>query len=423
MSVAPSIGVNGTVRQFEGLETADETRVLHVLSEAGEQLAHLYEAAREPSAIGAPHDWWVRRLHQSLETVRVKRHPEWSSRVHDASEGVTTDTLCFHVEALAAELRQLYSTRGGELPAVLSNASPETRTHWLWKTNTKPMTEWFPVEVSAAIACIFRHARRINWIEEEFRTYVAQLQWQCWRWTAVHLHDPTGKAWPGTDLATTVHHIVLWSCATARIKRATMQHAYAERAPPGRELAHTDSLDGEAVKRWVKRTVRTWNGPRLREAIGRAVKRRDLRADETGRVAAFAGGNTLQRARGALDVIETTLHEIDYERVLDSVECTPAMLDIREILTLRLVHNTMEAMGIGDFMGTCCSLCGLRSPLHVHRTNGPPMLVELRGGWLVTPPRDRCTDGTSSLEEALAVWYVAKFGSHDPFGFRELREV
>ena len=106
------------------------------------------------------------------------------------------------------------------------------------------------------------------------------------------------------------------------------------------------------LRKWVKGVVSLWDGSRMREAIAKAMKRTDLRPDEVGRTLAFAGGNTLQRARGSLDAAETALHELDVAWVMERKEdeLSSVLLRIQDIVFLKLVANVLEADAGIDFM-------------------------------------------------------------------------
>lgn len=372
------------------------------------------------------------RVVNDLEMHRISNHTTLSARVYINDEGFTGDVACFVVVCIGMVAKRLQepetsSDRTVEVPIVSRPGAPcPTGKLCLLPKAIDKLT---PRELGLAFASIFHNARQLDWLHPETIECVHLLHKQAAHLLVSNMY-PNVRAHFGGDATNDAHamgqaemvsHRALWSCATARLKMITRHYtlwASRLRSAPERtdvvsegELQEAADTIATRLQPWLARVIKTWNGPRLREAVAKAIKKRDCRVDEVGRTMAFSGGNTLCRARGALDAAETALHEIDLELVLSFPynELSMQLVALREIIVLKLFHNAIESETSVAFMQQHVVLHSMRDHGRCFhpRVN---MIVELAGGWVLAPPLRG--DAISDLDTCLARWYAREFYSH-----------
>ena len=116
-----------------------------------------------------------------------------------------------------------------------------------------------------------------------------------------------------------------------------------------------------------------------------------------------------------MDALENAMHNLDVKKLMLQEEADMDLTArvLRELLVLRIMHNALEAAGVCDLMDRHVVLQSLRSSqskinLFVCK------VVELPGGYTVTPHRSGYPIHPVSLESALLLWYNAHFEGKDP---------
>jgi hypothetical protein len=168
---------------------------------------------------------------------------------------------------------------------------------------------------------------------------------------------------------------------------------------------------------WLLFTTKAWDGPRLREAIQKADRRRRARPDEIGVMAAFSGTISLSRARAAEDSRECALQSLDCNELIQSTHVGVDAELLRELLVLKLMHNALEAAGFSCFADTFVVLACMRD-FNKARVQGEDLstvrIVEIGNGFVVTPHRSYFPRHPVSFILACCMWYPETFGSKDP---------
>lgn len=365
----------------------------------------------------------IKKNKKKIENYRVNHHHILSMDAIVVEEGVTVDVLLFMIISMCCVLLE----------------PPRGCAEKVWNTNSivlallpstmhKPPSLFTQYEISLAFALLFHWKRQIDWLADDFIVFVDALQWRA----SVILVEEVymGK---GAFLATHDFFVAraLWACSTARCKMSSLAiKAWTQSSRKNLHrmgewgLAHTkqNGVDRVAPHRlinWLVKTMGTWDGARLREAVSKAYKRWDLRQNETGCVVAFAGNNSLNRARGAMDTTEHCLHEMDMPWLIaqPSDTISPALLQLQEILILKLLQNALESDANLDFMETCVCLDNMRSRIKF-RSSASYVLVEYKSGWVVSPTPHDFPEKTCTLIDAICFWYYVFFfdTGNDPMG-------
>jgi hypothetical protein len=375
----------------------------------------------------------------AIEDTRMKNHYTLSVTVLDANHGVTEDVMYFVAVCLcdrflrdhcAAECpcESWYNAPPGDIVGCGGCAlDPNT-----------PVCDYTIADIDTAYAALFLHRRRIDWPSPEARDMLGALQWRAEEFVAI---DALG-AHTNDDEVT--QRRVEWSCTTARFKLAVADAVWlASRVPTPAIEQHavesdesedeqehevpTDSVappgtvcSGPDILRWLGQTVAAWDGPRLREAVGAASRKRDVRPGEAGRCVAFNGQTTLHRSRGGLDSTEAALHVVSFGAILatQAEHMVGATEALAELLAIKLFDNVLECHGM-DFLRNHVALDSMRDGWHnaVFGRNscGVHRVVESYGGWFNVDTSGACT-GPKPVFEVLAGWYAATFPSSDPLG-------
>lgn len=358
----------------------------------------------------------IRRCRQSVEDMRVKMHARLSLSVLDEEIGLTEDVCYFMVVAHCDD-------KLGEVIPI-TQGIPFIAGFPLYNHRGVSCNDLNPSELDDTFATLFQYVRAIEWTDLESSTRLI---------TGLHLR--ASQLLVDSKLEEYHSRRALWSCAIARLKVFVLQTLQWKlhrnniisvnpdtHPTPGALDTNPQARCStrEDLMHFLMDAVRNWNGPRLRESLARANAKRLIRPDEMGRTAAFRGGNPFPRARGTTDSTEDALHGLDLEALLRcSIErCVGSLLQLRELLILKLLHNALEAIDICDFMGRHIQLQSLRDceylrqsdiNTHVHR------IWELPGGWVTVPHRNSYTyDNPGHLEDAVCHWYDTHFKGTDP---------
>ena len=274
-----------------------------------------------------------------IENRRVREHSVLSATSIQAENGLTMDSLMFSTVCMCRHRLQLMEPQSeisaGTNLAFFDAFYAPIKSHPVFMEAH---------EIDLTIACIFHWSR---WILagdkdlEGFRKIVISLEHRCACLVAEHIL--------GTKTCDEFYQRrVAWGCAIAKFKHITIEYmAFKNRVTSAIESIMNDDDEQlhKGLLNWIVRVLPSWNGARLREAIARASKKTDLRPDESAKIFAFGGNANLERARGALDCTETTLHELDLNWLVSNKQenLPPTLLRIFEILVIKLLHNALEA--------------------------------------------------------------------------------
>lgn len=381
------------------------------------------------------------KLRRTVEDARVDLHWQLSATPLLPDEGVTEDVCYSILVALCDNLREQRQAGGvGEAELCVPFEVLEMGCVVYADNPVKVMTA---VDIDCSLAAMFVHQHMVDWCHKQVRNYLSALQRRC---STLILAAAEG----GSGMLVSPEQRSQWSCATARLKlkvlRATQQRNAAadllrkgqlvtlptntesgsdsdmeEAVRPGSFNNHKDNhhqLDHRLLLRWLKRTVKQWDGSRLREAVTRGYKRRTLRADEAGRNCAFNGQSSLHRARGALDATEAALHSISFVEIvsINEAHAVGQVAVLQDVICMKLLHNALEAVSL-DFMGKHVVLDSLREDQWRQAAQSSPdlLIVEINGLYMVdgagAPP---CTP--TSFRRAFLVWYAIHYRGNDPLG-------
>ena len=381
----------------------------------------------------------VATLRRTVEDARVDLHWQLSATPLLPDEGVTEDVCYCILVALCDELRE--QRQGGGVGEAELCVPFEVLEMGCVVYADKPVKSMTAVDIDCSLAAMFVHQHMVDWCHKQVRNYLSALQRRC---SSLILAAAEG----GNGMLLSPEQRSQWSCATARLKlkvlRATQQRNTAadllrngqlitlptnaesgsdsdteEPVRLGSFNNHTNhQLDHRLLLRWLKRTVKQWDGSRLREAVTRGYKRRTLRADEAGRNCAFNGQGSLHRARGALDATEAALHSISFVEIvsINEAHAVGQVAVLQDVICMKLLHNALEAVSL-DFMGKHVVLDSLREDQWRQAAQSSPdlLIVEINGLYTVhgagAPP---CTP--TSFRRAFLMWYATHYRGNDPLG-------
>lgn len=344
------------------------------------------------------------------EDIRVHHHVRLSADTLSSTKGLTEDACMFVAICLCRE--------------ILSRIEkPEVRVCHLAGVPFQGLAVCAlePWQVDVCISALFQHQSTIRLDSIELRTYVKELESRCSMLLCAHVTSAALMA----DYAIRRSQ---WGCAFARIKAACIDRVthtpYANVQEESRPvLSESDAESDEeavrvrsetvavdcasALQEWFVANIPAWDGPRFREAVARAYKRRVMRPDETGRNLAFAGNSFLRRSRGALDTSEEALHSLPFEDILmiDSKHLVGNVRTLADVLRLKLMTNALEADSGIQFMQGFVFLDSNRDKNKQLQSMGTRcVIVEISGRWCVRTSTSSSKLYTS-LHEALARWY------------------
>lgn len=368
-------------------------------------------------------------VRRRLEDLRVSKHAEMSAVALDPTTGLTEDACLFCVVAMcSAELAEVPGAWRHDAYECYADGSGPAGTHALALHAGTPARDLGPDALDDSFAALFQHCRGQDWAEDRgLHDLVTALTLRA----SVLLRDAVYGD-PVVPLPLFAERRALWACASARLKwyaLVTVRWGATVKAPgapsPGEQGTEVRPT---ALRRFLGRALVDWDGPRLKEALVRAFLRRSHRLDEVGRTAAFAGGNSPCRSRGASDAAEDALHALDPATLLVTPldRCVGALLSLRELLTLKILHNALEATAACDLMGRHVCLLSARTLADLDPTDPHVVRIrELPAGWIVTPglADDRRATRCEDLEIALCEWYARRFPDSDPLELRSDRSA
>ena len=297
-----------------------------VVLERAHALVSAIEAELVPRQWKPGPDWpgaaALKRARQACEDLRVARHAEFSASALDSTHGVTVDVALFMAVCVCDRVL-------AEVGVVPEGYAEPCHATCMLLPGRRPC-DLSPREVDAVTSAAWHNRRDFDWSHRE----VAQ-------WTRCVQHRMaellTDHVYCGASLDAYACARVRWSCSVARIKCAVMRQALWCRcvplvpstvvrlgacllprcrtprsAPPpphpvrGRHTLDCPAEDDSgprvteaAMKRWFVEAVAAWDGPRLREALQKADRKRRSRPDENGVTAAFGGEVLLDRNRSS----------------------------------------------------------------------------------------------------------------------------
>jgi hypothetical protein len=267
-------------------------------------------------------------------------------------------------------------------------------------------------ELDLVLASLWHNQRYIDWSGKDMRTMIIYSQFRVSEILVDHVYK-------GTHLDDYAIRRVRWSCSIARLKCTVIRQAQWSRhcslSTTGGALPREISLSQFTA--WLVFTTTAWDGPRLREAIQKADRRRRARPDEIGMMAAFMGTVSMPRARAAEDSREAALQSLDCIELIKSETIGSDAELLRELLIMKLMHNALEAANFPGFADTYIVLSCMRD-FNKAQTYGEntsiTRIVEIGNGFVVTPHRDYYPVHPVSFVEACILWYRSTFDTQDP---------
>ena len=231
----------------------------------------------------------VRRCRDAIENARVALFVNTTATLLLSDEGVSED-ICFFMAMSACERVLAFA------PKEMSHAAGHATAASVVAMGCVPfdgvsVMQFAPFHLDCSISCVMEHRQHLDWRDRALHSYIVALQRRACVLVAAHMH---GEG----ELVGFQGRCAQWSCAIAVMKNSALHAVQA--AVPLRASGPASFRD------WLAATVMKWDGPRLRESIAMAYRRRAVRIDEVGRNRAFGGQSVLHRARGALDATEVS---------------------------------------------------------------------------------------------------------------------
>lgn len=201
-------------------------------------------------------------------------------------------------------------------------------------------------------------------------------------------------------------------------------------------LAGLGRTSGAHVSAWARRVLGTWDT--VNERIVEAFVQRSVSPDETAFTVAFGGRVAIERTTASGTTQRDTVMGLDYDSLLQSRVSTRRgnLLEVWELLLLYLFGNACGTGGEDhpsfDFHKDHVVL---DSRMEYNRRRQVPdrwILAELSTGWVVVYPNihspivpqgdapKRVNSQIVPLDEALGIFYDAKYGTDDPFGMHAI---
>ena len=349
----------------------------------------------------------INSMRIKMEDHRVENIGVMTATVLIPEQGTTMSTLIFSVVALCDYALQTKAPH--VLPHRLTTA--EGTSILVSQGMPLPVLRWPTAmsasEISLSFAYLFSDGRSLDLTNKHVIRFVAALQTRAMVILAEHLLDLNPMdAFKETR--------ALWAYATSKIKRHALflntHHRQPRKALPLLVRFPSDVVPYERVKTWLLKVVPAWNGARLREAVAKAFKRTDLRPDEIARTLSLGGNNNLERARGALDVSESVLHEMDIEWLIrqQETELTPVLLRLQDIVIMKLIDNVMEAVAKMTFMDTSVILDSNRTE-HEFINPNEWFIRNTLSGWVLLPATQQVDTKPSTFVWVFRHWYPLYF--------------
>ena len=344
----------------------------------------------------------IRGCRDIIEDARIHLFVHTTSQILLPDEGVSED-VCFFVVLAACE-------------GVLASANREAshaagrRTHPdvtamgcvpFGCVAVRGMTAW---QLDCSMSCLVEHRQGIDWRCKALHGYTLALQRRACILVDNHMANKS-------DMRSFEVRRAQWSCAIAVFKNSSL---HAMQLPQAVGQADTNKF-----RTWLANTVTKWDGPRLRESVANAYRKRMIRIDEVGRNRAFGGQGVLERARSPLDTMEELIHSVDLAALvmLPESECVCLMRTLQDLTVMKILANCLELVQI-DFASNHVVLDSLREMwaadnLSSQNNVRPLYICETMGGFVVRGANSDTVEFHSFSAAALA-WYEDFLGDSDP---------
>ena len=350
----------------------------------------------------------VRRCRDTVENARVALFVHTTVNLLLPDDGVSED-VCFSITMSACERILAFSRK------ELSHATGKKTPAKVVAMGCVPfegvsVMKFSPFHLDCSISCMMEHRQTLNWQDSALHSYITALQRRASVLVAAHMYDEG-------ELTSFNERCAQWCCAIAVLKNSAL-HAV-------QSAASQRTSSPICFRKWLAETLVKWDGPRLRESVAIAYRRRTIRIDEVGRNRAFGGQSALHRARGALDVTEELLHSIDLAAVVSLPErhCVSVLRTLQDLLVMKLFTNCLELEQI-DFASNHVVLDSLREmwatdTFSSHNRAKPVHICETMGGFSVRDGVNSSVEYTS-FSAAAARWYDRYMPDNDPLQIRAL---
>lgn len=348
----------------------------------------------------------VRRCRDAVENARIALFVHTTANLLLPDDGVSED-VCFFITMSACERVLAFSAK--EMSHAAGHATPRAVVAMgCVPFDGVPVVRFSPFHLGCSISCVVEHRQSLDWRDGALHSYITALQRRASVLVGAHMH---GEG----ELASFRERAAQWSCAIAVLKNSAL-HAMQCSAP------QTASSPGN-FRAWLASTVTKWDGPRLRESIAMAYRRRTIRIDEVGRNRAFGGQSVLHRARGAMDVTEELIHSIDLAAIvsLPEPDCVSVIRTLQDLVVLKVFTNCLELEQV-DFASNHVVLDSLREMWATDTFSSqiqakPTHICETMGGFSVRDGTNRAAEFVS-FSAAAASWYDTYTPDSDPLKIR-----
>jgi hypothetical protein len=354
------------------------------------------------STCGEPVYAEIRGCRDIIENARIHLFVHVTSQILLPDEGVSED-VCFFIVVAACE--GVLASAGREASHTAGHCThPDVTAMGCVPFNTVAVREMTPWQLDCSMSCLVEHRQNINWRCRALHGYILALQRRACIVVNNHMLNKS-------DVRSFEVRRAQWSCAIAVFKNSSL-HAM--------QLAQAvHRTDTDRFRAWLADTVTKWDGPRLRESIAHAYRKRMIRIDEIGRNRAFGGQGTLERARSSLDIMEELIHSVDLAALvmLPESECVCLMRTLQDVTVMKIFANCLELVEI-DFASNHIVLDSLREMwaadnLPSQNEVRPLYICETMGGFAIRGANSDTVEFHSFSAAALA-WYENFLGNSDP---------
>ena len=389
------------VLQLEVL-THKRLGALHKMASLLEANEDLLEVLR-PSRCGEPIYAKIRVCRDIIENARIQLFIHITSKVLLPDEGLSED-VCFFVVVATCE-QVLASAKKEASHAAGYHTHADVTAMGCVPFAAVAVREMTPLQLDCSISCLIEHRQNVDWRSTPLHSYILALQRRACIIVGKHMREKS-------DMQSFEVRRAQWSCATAVFKNSSLHAMCLPRA--GDSIANITKF-----RRWLADTVTKWDGPRLRESIVHAYRKRMIRIDEVGRNRAFGGQGTLERARSSLDLMEELVHSLDFAALvtLPENECVCLMRTLQDLTVMKILTNCLELVQI-DFASNHVVLDSLREMWAADNMSSqqnvrPLYICETMGGFTVRGANSDPVE-FGSFSQAALVWYQNFLGESDP---------
>ena len=344
----------------------------------------------------------IRGCKEIIENARIHLFVHITSQILLPDEGISED-VCFFVVLAACE-GVLASSKKKTSHAAGCRTHPDVIAMGCVPFDAVPVREMSPWQLDCSMSCLVEHRQNINWRCMPLHSYTLALQRRACILVNNHM---TNKS----DMRSFEVRRAQWPCAVAVFKNSAL---HAMRMPQAVDQAGIDDF-----RAWLADTVTKWDGPRLRESVAHAYRKRMIRIDEVGRNRASGGQGILERARSSLDIMEELIHSVDLAAlvILPESECVCLMRTLQDLTVVKTLANCLELVQI-DFASDHVVLDSLREMWAADNSSSqnnvrPLYICETMGGFAVRGANSDTVEFNSFSSAALA-WYEIFLGDSDP---------